>query len=83
MEKTFSSKFVQHWGTWVAQLVKPLTLDLGSGHDLTVGEIEPCIGLCTNSMEPAWSSLSPSVSALPLLSPSLSVSQNKYFKKKM
>ena len=28
-------------GTWVARLVKRLTLDLGSGHDLTVPEFEP------------------------------------------
>ena len=28
-------------GTWVAQLVKHLTLDFGSGHDLTVREFEP------------------------------------------
>ena len=28
-------------GTWVVQSVKRLTLDLSSGHDLTVHEIEP------------------------------------------
>ena len=28
-------------GAWVAQSVKRLTLDFGSGRDLTVGEIEP------------------------------------------
>ena len=39
--------------TWVGQLVKCLTLDFGSGHGLTVGEIEPDIGLCTDSAEPA------------------------------
>ena len=32
------------WGAWVAQLVKQPTLDFGSGHDLTVREIEPLIG---------------------------------------
>ena len=37
-------------GTWVAQLVKRPTLDIGSCHDLTVCEIEPCIGLCTDSI---------------------------------
>ena len=31
----------KHRGTWVAQLVKRLTLAFGSGHDLTVGETEP------------------------------------------
>ena len=34
------------------QSVKLLTLDFGSGHDLMVCEIEPCIGLCTDSTEP-------------------------------
>ena len=28
-------------GTWVAESVKHLTLDCGSGHDLTVCEFEP------------------------------------------
>ena len=54
-------------GTWVAQLVKCLTLDFGSSHDLMVHEIEPCIGLCADSAEPAWDSLSPFLSALPPL----------------
>ena len=31
-------------GTWVAQLVKYLTLDFHSGHDLIVHEIEPHLG---------------------------------------
>ena len=64
------------WGTWVAQLVKCLTLDLGSGHDLTVCELKPHIGLCTDSSEPGAcfgfslsgrESLFPSLSASPLL----------------
>ena len=38
--------------------VKRQTLDFGSGHDLTVCEIEPHIGLCADSVEPAWDSLS-------------------------
>ena len=42
----------------MAQLVEYLTFDLGLGHDLTVHEIEPCVGLCVDSMEPAWDSLS-------------------------
>ena len=41
----------------VAQSVKRLTLDFGSGHDLMVCEIKPCIGLSTFSAEPAWDSL--------------------------
>ena len=55
------------WGTCVAQSVKRLTLDFGSGHDLTVCEFEPCIGLCADSAEPGWDSLSPSLSGPPLL----------------
>ena len=35
-------------GTWVAQSVKHPTLDFGSGHDLTVTEFEPHIGLCAD-----------------------------------
>ena len=58
----------------MAQSVKPLTLDFGSGHDLMVGETEPRIRLYADSAEPALDSLSP-VSAPPLLS--LSLSQNK------
>ena len=48
--------------------LKHPTLDCGSGHDLTVGEFEPCIGDLHDRAEPAWDSLS-----LPL-SPSLSLS---------
>ena len=33
----------------MAQSARHLTLDFGSGHDLKVQEIEPCIGLCTDS----------------------------------
>ena len=39
------------------QSVKRLTLDFGSGHDLTVHGFEPLIGLCAGSAEPAWDSL--------------------------
>ena len=38
--------------TWVAQLVKHLTLDFGSSHDLTVCGIQPPGGLHTDSREP-------------------------------
>ena len=51
-------------GLLVAQSVKHLTLDFGSGHDLIVCGLEPHPGLCAESVEPAWDSLSPS---LPLL----------------
>ena len=49
-------------GARVAQWVKRLTLDFGSGHDLTVPEFKPHVGLNADSAEPAWDSLSLSVS---------------------
>ena len=58
----------------MAQPGKCLTLDLGSGHDLTVRGIKHCAGLCTDHMEPAWDSLS----APPLLVLSLKI--NKHLK---
>ena len=42
----------------MAQSVKYLTLDFSSDHDLIIHELEPCMGLCTNSAEPIWDSLS-------------------------
>ena len=64
-----------------ARLDQRPTLDFGSGHDLTVLEFEPHVGLRADSVEPAWDSLSPSPSAPPLLACSislfLSLSQNK------
>ena len=59
-------------GAWVAQSLKRLTLDFGSGHDLTVRGFEAHVGLCTDSTESAWESLSPSLSACPPLMFSLS-----------
>ena len=53
--------------TWVAQSVEYPTVDFSSGHDLMVHGIEPHVGLCTDSMEPAWDSLCPCLSASPLL----------------
>ena len=51
----------------MAQLLRHLTLDFDSGHDLTIHEIQPHVGLCADSTEPALDSLSPSLSApLPL-----------------
>ena len=61
----------------MAQLVKRPTLDLHSGHDLMVQGIEPLIGLCTDSVEPAWDGLSPSLSAPPQLASVLSLKINK------
>ena len=46
----------------MAPSVKRLTLDFGSGHDLTVRGTEPHIRLCSDSKEPAWGSLSLSLS---------------------
>ena len=43
----------------MAQSGKRPTLDFGSGHDLTVQEIKPCVWLCTDSGEPVWDPLSP------------------------
>ena len=42
----------------MAQSVKRPTLDFGSGHDLTVPEFGPRVGLCADSAEPAWDALS-------------------------
>ena len=60
------------WGTWVAQWIKHLTLALASGHDFTVGEMEPLVGLCTDSAEPAWRSVFSCVPPLCALSHALS-----------
>ena len=58
-------------GSWLAQLVKHLTLDRGSGPDLTVQGFRPCIGLRVDSTEHAWDPLS-----LPLpSSPAFSLSK--------
>ena len=42
----------------MAQLVKHLTLDFGSGHNLRVLESKPHIRLCADSTDSAWDSLS-------------------------
>ena len=64
----------------MAQSVKHLTLDFGSGHDLTVREFVPHLG--SDHMEPAWDSLSLALSAPPLLSLSLSLKINNFFNPK-
>ena len=51
-----------HWGIWVAQSVERGTLDFHSGHDFTVGGMEPHLGLLADSVESAWDSLSLSLS---------------------
>ena len=50
-------------GAWVVQSLKGLTLGFCSGHDLTVCGFELCIWLHADSAEPAWDSLSLSLSA--------------------
>ena len=50
------------------QSVERLTLDVGLGHDLTVRDFKPHVGLCAGSMEPAWDSLSLCVPPLLFLS---------------
>ena len=57
----------------MARSVKPPTLEFGSGHDLTVYETKPGIELCAGSVEPAWDSLSPSLSAPPPLAHGISL----------
>ena len=60
----------------MAQSVKCPTLDFGSGHDLTVHEMEPRAGLCCavlTSVVPAWDSLSLSLSASTRLALSLKI----------
>ena len=66
-------------GAWVACLGKHPSLDFVLGHDLMVREMEPLIGLCADSTDPVWDSLSPSLSAPPPLTHlcSLSFSQKK------
>ena len=44
-------------GAGLSGSVKHPTLDIGSDHDLTVHETEPCVGLRTDSEEPVWDSL--------------------------
>ena len=56
----------------MVQVVKHLTLDFGSGHDLVVCGFEPHVGLCADGVEHAWDLLSP---CLPLPC-SFSLSEN-------
>ena len=67
---------------WLSRL--SIRLDFGSGHDLTVREIEPRVKLYADSVEPAWDPVSPSLSGpLPLtLACSLARALSQIFKKK-
>ena len=51
------------------------TVDFGSGHDLMVCGIGPCVGLCADGKELAWDSLSLSLSAPPLFAHALSLNK--------
>ena len=42
----------------MAQSVKRPSLDFGSGHDRTIREFKPRVGLHVDGVEPAWDSLS-------------------------
>ena len=72
----FSSQAIKIWwwaqGTWVAQLVKRLTLGFGSGFSWFHG-FEPQIRLCADSAEPTRDSLSSSLSSPPQLTLFLSL----------
>ena len=45
-------------GAWMVQSVKRLTHDFVSGHHPVVRGFEPHVGLCVDSVEPTWDSLS-------------------------
>ena len=55
----------------MAQLGRGPTLGFGSRRDLMVVGSSPASGLCADSVEPAWGSVSPSLSAPPLLAHAL------------
>ena len=61
----------------MVQLVGHPTLDLGSGHHLTVPELKPHIGLCVDGAESAWDSVSLSLCPLSACAFSLSLKINK------
>ena len=68
-----TQKLFNVWGAWVTQSVKLLILDFGLGQDLMVCGIEPVVRFCSDSMEPAWDSLSlPFSLLLPACMPSFS-----------
>ena len=64
-------------GAWVAQSVKRPTLSFSSGHDLTGCPTEPRERLCAGGVEPAWDSLSASLSVPSLLVRARFLSRNK------
>ena len=61
----------------MAQSVEHRTFGFVSGHDLMVCEFEPHVGLRADSVDPALDSLSPFLSAPPLLTLYASLSKIK------
>ena len=59
----------------MAYSVKRPTLDFGSGRDLEVRGLEPHVGLCADSEEAAWDSLSLSLCPSHMLSVSLKINK--------
>ena len=67
--------------SWVAQLVKRLTLGVGLDHDLMVCKFKPYFGLYADGSEPAWDSVSLSLPLPQSLPTSLALAlslKNKY-----
>ena len=64
-------------GLSVAQSVKRPTPDFVSGHDCTVREFEPCIGLSVHCQCRACLTFFPSLSLLPLSAPSPSRARSR------
>ena len=62
----------------MAHSVKRLTLDLGSGHDLTVCEFEPRIRHWADGAEPAWDSVAPSLCPSPACALSLEINSKRF-----
>ena len=48
----------------MSQSVKGPTRGFGSGHDLMAHEFKPCVGLCVDSAEPPWDSISLKINKL-------------------
>ena len=80
VSQAFKNK-ANSFGAWVSQSVKCRTLDLGSGHDLTVHEIKPHIRLCWQLGDCLGYSLSPSVPLSLPCSHSLSQTIKHFFKR--
>ena len=75
-------KMKRRGGAWVAESVECPALGFGSSHDLTVWEFEPPLGSMFDRAQPAWDSLSSSLSAPPLLMLTLSLKRNNQWKER-